>query len=48
MAGSRDDGVYLAYRSGIYTMKAMSDDLGLHYSTVRKIIKAFENSRFKT
>ncbi len=47
-AGSRDEGIYLAYRSGGYTMKAISDDLGLHYSTVSKIIKTFENSRFKT
>jgi putative transposase len=47
-AGSRDEGIYLAYRSGGYTMKAISDDPGLHYSTVSKIIKTFENSRFKT
>jgi REP element-mobilizing transposase RayT len=47
-AASRDEGIYLAYRSGCYTMKAISDDLGLHYSTVSKIIKAFEISRFKT
>jgi putative transposase len=47
-AGSRDEGIYLAYRSGGYTMKAISDDLGLHYSTVSKIIKISENSRFKT
>ena len=47
-ADSRNEGIYQAYRSGAYTMKAISDDLGLHYSTVSKIIKAFENSRFKT
>ena len=47
-ARSRNEGIYLAYRSGAYTMKAISDDLGLHYSTVSKVIKAFENSRFKT
>jgi len=47
-ADSRDEGICRAYRSGGYTMKAISDDLGLHYSTVSKIIKAFENSRFKT
>ncbi len=46
--GSRDEGIYLAYRSGAYTMKAISDDLGLHYSTVSKIIAAFEKSKFKT
>ena len=48
MAASRNEGIYQAYRSGGYTMKAISDELGLHYSTVSKIIKAFENSRFKT
>jgi len=47
-ADSRNEGIYLAYRSGAYTMKAISDNLGLHYSSVSKIIKAFENSRFKT
>jgi len=47
-ADSRNEGIYLAYRSGAYTMKVISDDLGLHYSTVSKIIKFFENSRFKT
>jgi hypothetical protein len=46
MAGSRDEGIYLVYRSGGYTMKAISDDPGLHYSTVSKIIKTSENSRF--
>jgi putative transposase len=48
MADSRNEGIYQAYRSGGYTMKAISDELGLHYSTVSKIVKAFENSRFKT
>jgi putative transposase len=47
-ASSRNDGIYQAYRSGAYTMKAISDNLGLHYSTVSKIIKDFENSIFKT
>jgi putative transposase len=47
-AGSRNEGIYLAYRGGGYTMKSISDDPGLHYSTVSKIIKATENSRFKT
>ncbi|MCP4472516.1 MAG: helix-turn-helix domain-containing protein [Gammaproteobacteria bacterium] len=28
-------------------MKAIADNLGLHYSTVSKIIKTWENSRFK-
>ena len=41
---SRNEGIYLAYQSGAYSMKAISGDLGLHYSTVSKIIKSFENS----
>ncbi len=47
-ASTRNEGIYLAYRNGGYNMKAISDELGLHYSTVSKIIKAFDNSRFKT
>ena len=47
-ASSRNEGIFLAYRSGAYTMKAIADDLGLHYSIVSKIIKSFEKSRFKT
>ena len=47
-ADSRNEGIYLAYRSGAYTMKTISDELGLHYSTVSKIIKVFDNSRYKT
>ena len=43
-AASRNEGVYLAYRSGAYSMKAIADDVELHYSTVSKIIKSFENS----
>lgn len=43
-AASRNEGIYLAFRSGGYTMKAISDELGLHYSTVSKIIKDCENS----
>ena len=46
--GSPDEEIYLAYRSGAYSKKAISDDFGLHYSTVSKIIKAFEKSIFKT
>ena len=47
-ASTRNEAIYLAYRSGGYTMKAISDELGLHYSTVSKIIKFFDDSRFKT
>lgn len=41
---TRNDGIYSAYRSGGYSMKAISDTIGLHYSTVSKIIKFYENS----
>ncbi len=44
-AGLRIEGIYLAYRSEAYTMKSISDELGLHYSTVSKIIKTLESSR---
>ena len=47
-ATARNEGIYQAYRSGAYTMMSISDELGLHYSTVSKIIKTAENSRFKT
>lgn len=43
-ASTRNDGIYSAYRSGGYSMKAISDTLGLHYSTVSKIIKFYEYS----
>ena len=43
-AETRNEGIYSAYRSGGYSMKAISDTLGLHYSTVSKIIKFYENS----
>lgn len=41
---SRNDGIYRAYQSGGYNMKAISDAIGLHYSTISKIIKSYENS----
>jgi REP element-mobilizing transposase RayT len=48
MASDRNEGIYLAYRSGAYSMKAISDAMGLHYSSVSRIIKSYENSSFKT
>ncbi|NNE64893.1 MAG: transposase [Gammaproteobacteria bacterium] len=47
-SSSRNEGIYQAYQSGGYTMKAISDATGLHYSTVSKIIKGYEDSYFKT
>ena len=37
-----------AFQSGGYTMKAIADHFGLHYSSVSKIIKSSVYSRFKT
>jgi len=47
-AESRNEGIYRAYQSGGYSMKAIADAIGLHYSSVSKVIKSHENSRFKT
>ena len=47
-AASRNEGIYRAYQSGGYSMKAIADATGLHYSSVSKVIKSYENSRFKT
>ncbi len=43
----RNEAIIAAYRSGGYSMKAIGDHFGVHYSSVSKIIKAGENSRFK-
>ena len=45
---SRNEGIYRAYQSGGYSMKAITDAIGLHYSSVSKVIKSYENSLFKT
>jgi len=47
-AATRNEGICFAHQSGGFSMKAISDEMGLHYSTVSKIIKAYEKSRFKT
>ena len=44
----RNQGIVAAYRSGGYSMKAVGEHFGLHYSSVSKIIKQVENSKFKT
>ena len=41
---SRNEGIYRAYQSGGYSMKAIADSIGLHYSSVSKVIKSYENS----
>ncbi len=47
-ASTRNEGIHLAYQSGGYSMKAIADTIGLHYSSVSKIIRACDNSIFKT
>jgi len=38
--------IYLAHQSGCYSMKDIADYFGLHYSSISKILKNVENSRF--
>ena len=47
-SNNRDEVVYLAYQSGCYSMKEIGNHFDLHYSSVSKIVKNIENSRFKT
>jgi len=44
----RNEGIIAAYRSGGYSMKEIGDHFGVHYSSVSKIIKIADNSKFKT
>ncbi len=45
---SRNEAIYAAYQSGAYKMVELAKYFGLHYSSVSKIIRGIENSRFKT
>ncbi len=45
---SRDEAIYAAYQSGGYKMSELAEYFGLHYSSVSKIIRKLEASRFKT
>lgn len=45
---NRDDAIVAAYDSGGYTMKAIGEHFGLHYSMVSLIVRAAGNSRFET
>ncbi|MCE0721879.1 transposase [Legionella resiliens] len=38
-AGSRNEGILVAYKSGQFSLKEIGDYFGLHYSTVSKIVK---------
>ena len=43
-AATRNQGINAAYQSGGYSMKAIADHIGLHYSSVSKIIKSHVDS----
>ncbi|UTF59277.1 transposase [Gilvimarinus sp. DA14] len=47
-AESRNEAIVATWLSGGYKMKEIAEYFGLHYSSVSKIIKAHENSQFKT
>ncbi len=44
----RNEAIYAAYNSGGYSMKEIADYFELHYSSVSKIVKNFDDSQFKT
>jgi REP element-mobilizing transposase RayT len=44
----RDSAITAAYDSGGYSMKAIGEHFGLHYSMVSRIVKKRSDSRFKT
>jgi len=44
----RNDAIERAYRSGGYTLKAVGDYFGLHYSRVSRIVTAVEKAKGKT
>jgi hypothetical protein len=44
----RDDAIVSAYRSGGYSLKAIGDHFGLHYSRVSRIVAAVEKAKGKT
>ena len=44
----RDTAIVAAYRSGGYSMKAIGDHFGLHYSMISRIVKKTVDSKFKT
>lgn len=43
-SATRNGSIARAFQSGGYTMKAIADYFGLHYSSVSKIIQAHRNS----
>ena len=47
-AASRNEGIVAAYESGGFSMGEIAAHVGLHYSSVSKLIKAAADSQFKT
>lgn len=47
-ATSRNEAIMLSYASGGYSMKAIGDYYGLHYSRVSRIINAIGKAKSKT
>jgi REP element-mobilizing transposase RayT len=45
---NRDEAIVMAYESGGYTLKALGEHFGLHYSRVSRIIAAAEKAKSKT
>ena len=45
--GERNRAIFAAYRSGSLTMKQISEQFGVHYSTVSRIVSESEKEEFK-
>jgi transposase len=43
----RDGAVFEAFRSGGYSMREIGDHVGLHYSTISRIVSYHEKERDK-
>ena len=41
----RNDAIALAYLSGPHMVSAIADHLGVHYTTVSQLVKAYEEER---
>ena len=44
-AHPRDKAIALAYLSGQHTMAAIADHFGIHYTTVSRLVKAYETDQ---
>lgn len=43
----RDTAIFEAFRSGVYSMRAIGDHVGLHYSRISRIISRSSEARGK-